>query len=153
LKMTQRKMTLLFYGAIALVVISNVAYHLFQKATPANVNPMVALAVSYGVALLVCLILLPFYPSADGAAASLTRVNWASVGLGLSVVGLEAGFLIAYRAGWPISLAGLVANVLVGMLLLPVGLILLRERLSWVNLLGIALCLVGIILVNIRTLK
>ncbi len=146
-------MTFLFYGAIALVVISNVAYHLFQKATPATVNPMVALSVTYGVALLVCLILLPFYPSPEGLTASLTRVNWASVGLGLSVVGLELGFLAAYRAGWPISLAGLVANVIVGMLLLPVGLILLREKLSWINLLGIAVCLVGIVLVNLRTTK
>jgi uncharacterized membrane protein len=146
-------MTFLFYGAIALVVISNVAYHLFQKATPTTVHPMAALTVTYGVALLVCLILLPFYPSPEGTAASLSKVNWTSVGLGLSVVGLELGFLVAYRAGWPISLAGLVSNVMVGMLLLPMGLILMREKLSWINLLGIAVCLVGIILVNLKPLK
>jgi drug/metabolite transporter (DMT)-like permease len=143
----------LFYGAIALVVVSNVAYHLFQKATPADVNPMAALTVSYGVALLVCLILLPFFPPPAGASSSLAGVSWASVGLGLSVVGLELGFLLAYRAGWPISLAALLANVMVGMLLLPIGLVLLREKLSWVNLLGIAVCLAGIILVNIKSTK
>jgi drug/metabolite transporter (DMT)-like permease len=148
--MTKRKMTFLFFGAIALVVVSYVAYHIFQKATPATVNPMVALAVTYGVSLLVCLVLLPFFPSPEGAAASLTRVNWASVGLGAALVGLELGFLLAYRAGWQISLAGLVANVMVSLLLLPVGLILLREKLSWINLLGIAVCLAGMILVSIR---
>jgi multidrug transporter EmrE-like cation transporter len=66
---------------------------------------------------------------------------------------LELGFLLAYRAGWPISLAALLANVMVGMLLLPIGLVLLREKLSWVNLLGIAVCLAGIILVNIKSTK
>jgi drug/metabolite transporter (DMT)-like permease len=143
-------MTSLFYGAIALVVVSNVAYHLFQKATPSDVNPMAALTVSYGVALLMCLILLPFYPRPEGASSSLAGVNWASVGLGISVVGLELGFLLAYRAGWPISLAALLANVMVGVLLLPIGLVLLREKLSWINLLGIAMCLAGIILVNLK---
>jgi drug/metabolite transporter (DMT)-like permease len=151
--MKPRKMTFLFYGAVALAVVSNVAYHLFQKATPADVNPLLALAVTYGIALLACLILLPFYPAAEGLAASLTKVNWTSIGLGLAVVGLELGFLIAYRAGWPISMAALVANVLVGMLLLPAGLILLREKISWINLLGIAVCLIGIILVNVKPAK
>ncbi|MBN1438806.1 MAG: EamA family transporter [Anaerolineales bacterium] len=146
-------MTFLFYGAIALVVVSNVAYHLFQKATPADANPLLALVVTYGIALLACLVLLPFFPSAEGWSASLTKINWASIGLGLAVVGLELGFLAAYRAGWPISLAGLVANVLVGMLLLPVGLILLREKVSWINLLGIAVCLIGIVLVNFKPVK
>jgi multidrug transporter EmrE-like cation transporter len=61
---------------------------------------------------------------------------------------LELGFLLAYRAGWNISLAGLVSNTTVAMLLLPVGLVLFRERLSGINAVGVVVALLGLVLMN-----
>jgi len=61
---------------------------------------------------------------------------------------LELGFLLAYRAGWKISLGPLVSNVAVAILLIPVGLLLFREKISLVNLIGIGVCLLGLVLVN-----
>jgi hypothetical protein len=38
---------LLFYLSMALTIVSNALYHVFQKLTPSNVNPMLALSVNY----------------------------------------------------------------------------------------------------------
>jgi uncharacterized membrane protein len=140
----------LFYFSILLTVISNTLYHIAQKMTPQEANPWLALAVTYGIALLVCLGLLAIAPPRDGLAAALRQVNWASILLGFAVLGLEAGFLLAYRAGWKISLAGVVANVIVGIVLLPIGLLFFRERLTPLNLVGILACIIGLVLIGQR---
>jgi drug/metabolite transporter (DMT)-like permease len=148
--MKSQKMMFIFFAPIALAVVSNVFYHLLQKATPTDVNPFVALAVTYATALAACLVLLLAFPSPFGAGESLARINWASIGLGVAIVGLEVGYLLAYRMGWQVSLAGLISNVTVGLILLPIGLVLFRERLSFVNGLGILMCIAGIILMNYK---
>jgi len=54
---------------------------------------------------------------------------------------------MAYRAGWDLSLAGIAATAAVGALLLPAGVLLYRERLSLVNVVGFV-CILGIVMVN-----
>ena len=138
----------LFYFSITLAIVFSVLYHLFQKFTPANVNPAIAFAVTYATAFVACLLLLPFFPPKDGLTASLKQLNWASIALGLAVVGLEIGFLLVYRGGWNISVAGVVANAGAAILLILVGLLLFKEKLTPVNLVGIVVCIVGLIMVN-----
>lgn len=140
----------MFYGAIALTILSNVLYHLFQKVIPGNVNPLLSLAVTYLVAASATLLLLPLFPVQGTLGAELRKVNWASVGLGAVIVGLELGFLLAYRAGWDLSLANLVSNTTVALLLIPFGLLLFKEQLSLVNILGVILAIAGLVLVNLR---
>jgi uncharacterized membrane protein len=136
--------------AIILTIVSNVFYHIIQKATPTNVNAMLALAATYAVATVVCLMMLPFFPPSSGLAGSLKQLNWASYALGLAVIGLELGFLMAYRAGWNISQGAAVSNVAVALLLLPIGILLLKEEISTVNVVGIVFCALGLILINWR---
>jgi drug/metabolite transporter (DMT)-like permease len=138
----------MYVTAIFLTVVSNVLYHVFQKMTPSSVHPLLSLTVTYLVAALVCLVFLPLYPLNGGVLPSLRQVNWASFGLGAAIVGLEMGFLLAYRGGWRISAAGLVSNVIVAVLLIPVGILLFREKLTVINSVGIATCILGLILVN-----
>ena len=140
----------MFYGAIALTILSNVLYHLFQKVIPGNVNPLLSLAVTYLVAAAATLLLLPLFPVQGTLGAELRKINWASVGLGAVIVGLELGFLLAYRAGWDLSLANLVSNTTVALLLIPFGLLLFKEQLSLVNILGVILAIAGLVLVNFR---
>jgi uncharacterized membrane protein len=140
----------MFYGAIALTVLANVLYHLFQKVIPANVNPMLSLTVTYLVAAAASLILLPLFPLQGDLATEVRKVNWASVALGAAIVGLELGFLLAYRQGWNISLASLVANTTVALILIPIGLMLFKERLTPLNIVGMVLALAGLVLVNLK---
>lgn len=140
----------MFFLSIALVVLSTTLYHLFQKATPGNVHPLLGLAVTYVIATCVCLLLLPLYPLQGGLGASLREVNWASIALGLAVVGIEMGFLLAYRAGWNLNAGALIANVAVSIALIPLGALLFAERFSPLQMIGVAVCVVGLLLVNWR---
>jgi hypothetical protein len=76
-------------------------------------------------------------------ASSLTVVNWSSLALGVSVVMIEAGFLVAYRLGWKLNRAALTSNVAV---LIPLGTILFQEHVSLRMIAGAALCISGLIL-------
>ncbi len=138
------------YLALGLTILSNVVYHLVQKLTPAAANPMLTLAVSYLVAAATCVALLPLFPLRVGVGVALRQLNWASVGLGVAIVGLELGFLLAYRAGWPVSLGPIVTSVAVTLLLLPVGLLVFKDKLTPLNIVGILVCIVGLWLVNYR---
>lgn len=110
-----------FYISIAIAVLSSVIYHVFQKATSPTVNPAIGLMVTYTVALLLSALLLFFFPLHGGLRDALPKVNWASFALALAILGLEIGFLLAYRAGWDLSLAGIATNAAAGVMLLPAG--------------------------------
>jgi drug/metabolite transporter (DMT)-like permease len=140
--------TMLIFSA-GLAVLASTLYHVFQKSTPAEVNPALSLLVTYGTAAIATLGLFLFYPL-QNLSADFSRLNWASYALGLSIVGLELGILLAYRFGWQISLLGVVVHIAAALLLLPIGLVLFREKLTPLNLLGIVLCIAGLILVNWR---
>jgi uncharacterized membrane protein len=138
----------LYIFPIGLTVISNVLYHIFLKVTPSNANPMLALLVTYVTAALTCLVILPFFPLATSLGQSLRQLNWASIGLGVVIVGLEMGFLQAYRVGWKISLLGIVSSSCVALILIPIGLLFFKEKVSLVNILGAIVCIVGLIMIN-----
>jgi drug/metabolite transporter (DMT)-like permease len=138
----------MYYGALALTVASNVLYHVVQKLMPPSVHPMLALIVAYLAAAVICALLLPVFPFQASLPDEMRRLNLASLGLAFAIVGLEAGFLIAYRAGGKITTAGLISNTTVAMLLVPVGWAVFRERPTPVNGLGILVCLMGLVLVN-----
>jgi drug/metabolite transporter (DMT)-like permease len=139
----------IFYFSILLTIISNVLYHIFLKLLPSGTHPAVSLIVAYGSALAACLVYLFFFPPVEGFLPSLRKLNWVSVGVGLAIVGLETGFILAYRAGWNISLAGIVSASAVAIILIPVGLLAFKERINPINFLGVALCIGGLVLVNI----
>ncbi|MDX9990567.1 MAG: EamA family transporter [Anaerolineales bacterium] len=144
-----KKTSMMFLFSASLAILASTLYHVFQKNTPGDVNPALSLLVTYATAAVATLGLLVFYPP-QNLGQDLAKLNWASYALGLGIVGLELGILLAYRAGWQISLLGLVVNIAAALLLLPVGLIFFREKLTPLNLLGIGLCILGLILVNWR---
>ncbi|MHB1394805.1 MAG: EamA family transporter [Clostridia bacterium] len=136
---------------IALVVLSSVCYHVSQKSTPSGLNPIVALIVTYVTASVVSILsYFVFVPKSDlvGLLEAIKNANWASLLLGFAVVGLELGFLLAYRAGWNISIAGLLSNTLVALMLIPVGLLLFKETISLTSVIGVVICITGLIFVS-----
>ena len=139
----------IYYSSVSIAILANVGYHLCMKCTHPAVHPLASLAVSYGTAMVACLALLPLL-SAGGLWGQFSHVNWASIGLGLCICLLELGFLLAYRAGWKISLAALFVNVAVGIALVPIGLWGFTERLSAANITGLILALAGLMLLGMR---
>ena len=76
------------------------------------------------------------------------QLNWASVGLAIAIVGIEFGFLLTYRSGWNLGIAAVLVNVVASLILVPVAIFLFKDRISWVNILGILICLAGLVMLN-----
>jgi drug/metabolite transporter (DMT)-like permease len=146
--MAGQKNMFLFYFSITLAIASSALYHFSQKGTPANVNPAVSILVTYAVAFCLTLGVLFFIPAKGGLAAELRKLNWASYLLAFSIVGLEVGFLLVYRSGWNIGIAAVLVNVVASLILVPVAILVFREKLSAVNILGILVCLAGLVMLN-----
>jgi drug/metabolite transporter (DMT)-like permease len=136
----------LFWLSMALVVGMNLVYHLAQKSIAPGVHPLVSVCVSYLVALAATICLFPFFPVRSSLGQALRQLKWPTVAVGLSIVGIEIGFLLAYRYGWRISVGSTVAASALAVLLVPTGLAFYGERLSAANVAGIALCLAGLAL-------
>ena len=110
---------------LLMIVGGGVLYHVSQKATPAAVDPFLALFISFGLASLACLGI--FIARQGLSAAQLHRVSWTSIALALSLVAIESGYLIGYRAGLRLNITSFVCNNLIALVLLGVGTILYRE--------------------------
>jgi len=138
----------LFYLSIILAVCSSAFYHFTAKSTPSNVNFTVSLLMTYAVAFLATLLTFPFFPIQEGVTAELRKLNWASIGLAFAVVGIEFGFLLVYRSGWNLGIAAVLTNVVASLILVPIAIFVFKDKISWVNVLGIFVCLAGLVMLN-----
>jgi drug/metabolite transporter (DMT)-like permease len=138
----------LFYFSIILAICSSAFYHFTAKSTPANVNFTVSLLVTYAIAFIATLFTFFFFPVHEDMTAELKKLNWASIGLAIAVVGIEFGFLLTYRSGWNLGIAAVLVNVVASLILVPVAIFVFKDKISWVNILGIFVCLVGLVMLN-----
>ncbi len=136
-----------FYLPFAVAVGGTLLYHLAQRSIPREVNPFIATIIAYLVGIVLCAVCAFVLPSSRPLRASLGETNWAVFALGLAAAAIELGFLLAYRAGWKISLAAVAVNIAVTLLLIPIGLLVFKDQLSARNIVGLVLCLLGLILV------
>lgn len=138
----------MYVFSIVLIVASNILYNILQKSTPVKANPFSALLVTYLTASLFTLVILLFNKTDNGFLQTFKNLNWTSAALGIAIVGLEFGFLMAYRAGWKISVGSLVANIALAVALIPIGMLFFKEGFGLNKLLGASLCIIGLILIN-----
>ena len=138
---------LLFYFSITLAVASSALYHFVAKSTPSNVNFTVSLLVTYGVAFVMTLLTFFFFPT-KSVMGELKLLNWASIGLAIAVMGIEFGYLLMYRAGWNLGIAAVLVTTLAGLILVPVAVFVFKDKISWINITGILVCLAGLVMLN-----
>lgn len=133
---------------LALVVLANTVYQICAKSTPADMNPLASLTVTYTVAALFSAIL--FFAASRGGnlLREYSHLNWAPFVFGLALVGLEVGFIYAYKAGWPVSTASLVQSAFLAVVLIFVGFLLYKEQITLSKVAGIAICMVGLYFIN-----
>jgi drug/metabolite transporter (DMT)-like permease len=146
--MINKKAMFLFYFSITLAIASSALYHFTAKSTPSNVNFTVSLLVTYAVAFLVTLLGFFFFPAQNGIMAEIRQLNWATLGLAIAVVGIEFGFLLTYRSGWNLGIAAVLVNVIASLILVPVAIFIFKDEISWINILGILICLAGLVMLN-----
>jgi len=135
----------IIWFSLLLVVCSNVGYHIFQKSVAKAAHPLLSIIVTFSVALIGSLLILPFFPIKNGILASLKDLNWASFAVGLTIIGIDVGYLLFYRSDWPMSYGYVLCNALIFLTLIFIGLFFYKEKINLHNWIGIAFSIVGIL--------
>ena len=141
-------MTLSMLWPIALIVFSNIFYNICAKETPAGINPFAALSVTYLVGALFSALLYFALNKDTYLLQEYVHLNWTSFVLGLAGVGLEAGSIYMYKAGWEMSRGQLVYSILLALCLILIGVTVYHESLDTSRIIGVILCMAGLILLR-----
>lgn len=82
--------------------------------------------------------------------AQIRQLSWLHIGLAFSVLFIEIGFLLMYRAGWNLSTGNIMTGVIINLSLVIIGLLVFNEKLNTINFVGVILCIIGVTLINYR---
>ena len=137
-----------FVWPIALVILSNIVYQICAKSVPENVNPFASLTVTYLIGAVASAILFFVLGNENNILKEYSKMNWAPFVLGVVIVGLEAGWIYAYKAGWQVSTGFIIQSAFLAVGLLLVGYLLYHETISWNKIVGVVICLIGLIFIN-----
>ena len=135
---------------IALVVLSNVIYQICAKSVPEKINPLASLTITYFVGMIASMALYYILNKEANIIEEYKKTNWAPIVLGIVIVGLEVGYIYAYKAGWPVSTAQIVQAAILAVILIFVGFLLYKENLTWNKIIGILVCLFGLWFINLK---
>lgn len=133
---------------LALVVLSNVFYQICAKSVPEKMNPLASLTITYIIGAIASVVLYYVTNKDADILREYKQTNWAPFVLGIVIVGLEVGYIYAYKAGWPVSTAQIVQAAILAVILIFVGFMLYKESITWNKIVGILVCLVGLGLIN-----
>lgn len=135
---------------VMLVVLSNVIYHICAKSVPSDVNPFASLTVTYIVGAISSTAMYFILDKQADIVKEVGKMNWSPYILGFVVVGLEVGFIYAYKAGWQVSTLSIVQSSFLSVILIFVGLLFYNEVLTWNKVIGVLICLVGLVFINLK---
>lgn len=135
---------------LALVVLSNAVYQICAKSVPEKMNPLASLTVTYAVGMVISLVLYFVLGEDTNLIKEYQKLNWAPFVLGVVIVGLEVGWIYAYKAGWPVSIAQIVQAAFLAVILFFVGYAFYKEPITWNKVAGIIVCLIGLGLINLK---
>lgn len=141
---------LYYVWPIALVVLSNVAYQICAKSVPDSMNPLASLTITYLIGAVASGILYYVLNLGGNLIREYDKMNWAPIVLGIVIVGLEVGWIYAYKAGWQVSTGFIVQSAFLAVALILVGYLLYHEALTWNKLVGVGVCLVGLVFINLK---
>ena len=135
---------------MALIICTNTLYQICTKSVPEDMNPFASLTVTYLVSAILSAVLFFVLGKGGSLLQEYRKLNWAPIVLGLVIVGLEGGWIYAYQAGWQVSTAQIIQCAILGTILIFVGTLLYKEVLTWNKLVGIAVCMAGLVLINLK---
>lgn len=133
---------------IALIVLSNIFYNICSKATPSGINPFASLTVVYIIGAIFSMVMYFTLAKGGNIFQEYRNLNWSSFGLGLAIVGLEAGSIYMYKSGWNISSGQIFYSIIIAICLILIGYFVYHEAISFTKIIGILVCLIGLFLIN-----
>lgn len=135
-------------AALAIAVAGQVLYQVMQKMVSHGAHPVVSLLAFYALAAVMSLPLFWLYPLHGNVAHELRQLNPAVAGVAASIVLIELGFLLAYRAGGSLQASYVTSAAFTTGFLVLIGVVAYAERLSLSKVAGLLLCLGGIWLLS-----
>ena len=139
-----------FYLPVFMVVCSNVVYHLCAKSISPKSNTFATLAITYVIGAALTLTVYYMTSPEKKLVEEFSHLNWANLVLGFAIVGLEAGNILMYKAGWSISLGPIVTSISSALALILLGRLLFQEAIVLRQALGAVLCMTGLVLINLK---
>lgn len=143
----------MYYLSMIIAVTGLITYQLAMKSAPRDVNPWWLLTGAYAMAAALCL-LAGFAWKHLVAPAELTPTPahlLPMACIAATVILIEIGYLLVYRAGWNISVAPALAQAIALSALFALGLLLFSEKITLTKSSGLALSLLGIFLLTRKT--
>lgn len=140
----------MFYFSLCIAVCGLAIYHLSLKRTPHDLNPFAFLAIGYLIAAVLCVSGARFVNGKmpwQGFSSSLA-ITFALLAAGVLLI--EVGTLLCYRYGWPLGTVGPVGNAIASAALLPVAILIFKDKVTPTQLAGLALVVAGMVLMSIR---
>ena len=139
---------LIFIAPLLLNVFGNTVYNISGKGTQEDVSSFASLSISYGVGLVLCVVLFFVNNPGGNIFEAFAQANWASYALGICIVFIDLSLILLYRAGWDVSIGSLIANIGVSLMTVVVGVAAFGEAMTIVKAVGIVICALGLYVVN-----
>lgn len=136
------------YWPIVLAVCADIVYQISAKSTPETLNPFASLTITYLIGAAISMVIFYITSAGGNFVAELKEINWSAFALGLAIVGLEAGSIYMYKVGWNINTGYMVKSIILACALIVVGYFLYKEQISGTKIAGVAVCLIGLFLIN-----
>ena len=133
---------------ILIIVLSNVLYNVCTKSTPSEVNAFATLSITYLIAAVVSFATFFITSKDKNIIVEFSKTNWTTFVLGVVIIGLELGYILAYRNGWAMNTASVTANITLAVALIFVSMIFYKESITIKQIAGIVLCGGGLVLIN-----
>jgi drug/metabolite transporter (DMT)-like permease len=129
---------------IGLIITSLVSYQLSQRMMPTGANPFTIVAIVYFSGIFACALLAPRVGTPIGLADVALLRHWPVWVLAGSVVGMEVGYLLVYRVGWPIGTTTGITYTATMVLLAVISATCFSEGISPRRTAGLALAIGGV---------
>lgn len=134
---------------ILIIVAANTIYNICAKSAPKEINSFAVLSITYLVAAVLSFIM--FFVTAKGKniLTEFTKANWVPFVLGIVIVGLELGYILAYRNGWKMNTVSVTANITLAVILIFVAFLFYKETLTVRQIIGVFVCAGGLALISL----
>ncbi len=144
---------LLFYLPVLIVIFANTTYDISSKSIPEELNAYAGVTITYTILAFFNFSLFHILNPDGSMFVEISRLNWAVILFALASVGLECGYIYLYRAGWNISIGGVVCNILLAVCMIIVGISVFHETITPRQFTGIIFCVGGLLTINKMELK
>lgn len=137
-----------YWWPIGLVLVAHVVYQISAKSIPSQMDLFAAIFINYVIAAAAAFILWMVMGQDKNIGVQLGKMNWAPITMALGITAVEVASVFMYKLGWNISIASTIGNIALAVVLVFVGALVYKEVITVNHIIGIGLCIAGLIVMN-----